>query len=213
MKRYVIAAVSIGIVMFFSLHQWGSKLRIQHPDSGARHDITIRHDASNSPPGSNAPLRTKSNPRPVVPKSSVEETTRRLKETVLKRFTNEADITVVEFVTAINEAIEAAGVAPHELRISVNRADHVATWRIRDSLELANITVHNALNAHFGRTKITYKPREGGRVDLVDITQEPPNGPEPSKMTTPPSGQTDIFGNDTHAPDEPDPFADPVHPQ
>lgn len=203
----------LGDVLFFSLCQSGSKSQIQHPDSGARHDIAIRHDASNSPPGSNAPLQTKSNPRPVVPKSSVEETSRRLKETVLKRFTNEADITVVEYVTAINEAIKAAGVTPHELRISVSRTDNFASLRIRESLELKDFTVVGVLNAHFGRSKIRYEIREGGRVDLVDITQEPPNGPEPSKMTTPPSGETDIFGKEPNAPDEPDPFADPVPPR
>jgi hypothetical protein len=179
MKRYIIAAACFGISLFLSMLFWQAIRTERSSECDAPQKVSVKGVSSSTSQDSDQPQQTKSKLRPNVPKKTVEETRRLLTETVLSRLSNDEDTTVAELVTIMNEAIQAAGVAPHELRISVNRADEVSALRIKDSLELHNITVIGALNTHFGNSKITYEVREGGRVELLDITKKLPDATDP----------------------------------
>lgn len=131
--------------------------------------------------------------RPAIPKLTIEDTDRLLKETILKRLVTEPDMTVAEFVTRINEAIQASGTTPHEFRIFVNREGHAASLRIGDPRELSDIAVIGALNTYFGNSKVRYKRCEGGRVELISYEDDPDyDRPDPPRNNA--LDQDDPFG-------------------
>lgn len=203
MKRYVIAAACLGIVLFLSLQQWQATSPGRSKESDAHHGLIIHNESSNVSPGFGEPIRTKSRIRINHPKPSIEETENLIRATIIPVLVLPPDQPLPERIARINELIQKAGVEPYRLRLILRSADPANQWRMRDEVRVREIPLGHVLRYLCDSTKLRFRVRENGIVELSTV-------PDPEATPPPPSGEIDIFEKDPNAPEEPDPFADPA---
>ncbi len=214
-KRYVTAVAFLGIVLILTFRPWQSKSPGNPKSHEALHGTAITDEAPPISPGLGESTRTKSRIRTNHSKVTIEETTGLLRTTIIPTIDLPPDQLLSERIARINELIQKAGMEPYRLRLIIRSGDPALQWRCRGELGMREVPVAVAVKYIIDSTKLRYYIRENGIVELTTMRDQDllPDVPDPPEKTVrPPPGETDTFGNDPNAPEEPDPFANPPAP-